>query len=118
MPFKSDAAANFIDSINALKAVSGGKQVLISETGWPTGGGSNGSAVPNEENAAKYYEQIREWSLSTGTQVLYFDAADEPWKARYGEGEAGAHWGIMTRDLMIKDGYADTDFFGSIDQGF
>ena len=73
-----NAAAAFMSSINALKAVSGGKQVLISETGWPTDGGTNGSAVPNEENAARYFEQIREWSLSTGTQVLYFDAAGRP----------------------------------------
>lgn len=108
----------FRRDVNSLQAVSGTKEILISETGWPTEGQTVGNAVPGEKQAAQYFEQIREWSLSTGINVLYFDAADEPWKARYGEGEAGAHWGIMTRDLMIKDGYADTDFFGSIDQGF
>ena len=34
----SQAAASFIESINNLKAASGGKQVLVSETGWPTPG--------------------------------------------------------------------------------
>lgn len=107
-----NAAAAFMNSINALKAVSGGKQVLISETGWPTDGGTNGSAVPNEENAAQYFEQIREWSLSTGTQVLYFDAADEPWKAGpNGEGDVGSHWGFMTTGFELKDGYAGLSFF-------
>ena len=107
-----NAAAAFMNSINALKAVSGGKQVLISETGWPTDGGTNGSAVPNEENAAQFFEQIREWSLSTGTQVLYFDAADEPWKAGpNGEGDVGSHWGFMTTGFELKDGYAGLSFF-------
>lgn len=108
-----DSAADvFISTINELKAVSGGKQVLVSETGWPTAGQTVGGAVPNEANAARYFDAIRKWSLSTGTQVLYFDAADEPWKAGSGgEGSAGAHWGIMTTDFVIKDGYAGLAFF-------
>lgn len=113
-----DAFEAFRRDVNRLQSLSGGKEILISETGWPTEGQTVGRAVPGEKQAAQYFEQIREWSLSTGINVLYFDAADEPWKARYGEGEAGAHWGIMTKELMIKDGYADTAFFGSIDQGF
>ena len=108
-----DSAANvFISTINELKAVSGGKQVLVSETGWPTAGQTVGGAVPNEANAARYFDAIRKWSLSSGTQVLYFDAADEPWKAGSGgEGSAGAHWGFMTTDFVIKDGYAGLAFF-------
>ena len=84
------AAEVFISKIDQLKAVSGGKQILVSETGWPTAGQTVGGAVPNEGNAAKYFDEIRKWSLSTGTQVLFFDAADEPWKAEGGEeGSAG-----------------------------
>ena len=106
------AAEVFISKIDQLKAVSGGKQILVSETGWPTAGQTVGGAVPNEGNAAKYFDEIRKWSLSTGTQVLFFDAADEPWKAEGGEeGSAGAHWGIMTTGFVIKDGYAGTAFF-------
>ena len=107
-----NAAQSFINSVNTLKSVCGGKQILVSETGWPTAGETVGSAVPDEKNAAQYFEKIREWSLSTGTQVLYFDAADEPWKAGpSGEGESGAHWGFMTKDFAVKKGYADSEVF-------
>ena len=107
------AAQSFISQINSLKAVSGDKQVLIGETGWPTGGSSNGSAVPNEENAAQYFEQIRDWSVSTGTYVLYFEAFDEPWKSYAGqEGDVGAYWGFMTTERVLKDGYANINFPG------
>ena len=106
----SQAAASFIESINNLKAASGGKQVLVSETGWPTAGPTKGNAVPGETQAKQYFEAIRAWSLATGTQVLWFDAADEPWKAS-NEGIWGAHWGILTTDFRFKQGYAELDFF-------
>ena len=101
----SSAAQSFIQSITALMGVSGGKQVLVSETGWPTGGGKYGNAVTGEAEAAAYYEAVREWSLETGTQILYFSSADEPWKTESG---FGPHWGFLTRELVLKDGYAGT----------
>ena len=101
----SGAAQSFIQSITALMGVSGGKQVLVSETGWPTSGGKYGNAVTGEEEAASYYEAVREWSLETGTQILYFSSADEPWKTESG---FGPHWGFLTTELVLKDGYAGT----------
>ncbi len=101
----NDAAGSFIQSITALRGVSGGKQVLVSETGWPTAGGNYGNAVTGEEEAAAYYEAVREWSLETGTQILYFSSADEPWKTESG---FGPHWGFLTTELVLKDGYAGT----------
>ena len=101
----SSAVQSFIQSITALMGVSGGKQVLVSETGWPTGGGKYGNAVTGEAEAAAYYEAVREWSLETGTQILYFSSADEPWKTESG---FGPHWGFLTRELVLKDGYAGT----------
>lgn len=101
----TDAAQSFIQSITALKGISGGKQVLVSETGWPTAGGKYGNAVTGEDEAAAYYEVVREWSLETGTQILYFSSADEPWKTESG---FGPHWGFLTTELVLKDGYAGT----------
>ena len=101
----TDAAQSFIQSITALMGVSGGKQVLVSETGWPTGGGKYGNAATGENEAAAYYEAVREWSLETGTQILYFSSADEPWKTESG---FGPHWGFLTTELVLKDGYAGT----------
>ena len=104
------AAEHFISSITALQAVSGGKEVLVSESGWPTAGQGRGDAKAGEEEAARFYAAVREWSLSSNTQVLFFDAADEPWKTRE-EGASGAHWGFLTTDFVLKDCYADLNPF-------
>lgn len=102
------AVNGFIQSITALQAVCGNKQVLVSETGWPTAGGTEGSAAAGETQAARYFEAVRKWSLETNTQVLFFQAADEPWKTENG---FGPHWGFMTNRFELKEGYAKTSFF-------
>ena len=101
------AAMNaFSSEVDSLKALSPGKEIIISETGWPT----EGSDTAGPAEAAAYFTAVREWSLSTGTQVLWFAAFDEPWKAA-AEGAAGAHWGLMGTDLALKDCFAGTEFF-------
>lgn len=107
-----DAQANFTGSIASLAAVSRDKPIIISETGWPTAGQTVGSAIAGEDEAARYYEIVRKWSLATGTNVLYFSSVDEPWKAG-SEGSAGAHWGFFTTDFQLKPCYAGLNPFGS-----
>ena len=101
------AAMNaFSSEVDSLKALSPGKEIIVSETGWPT----EGSDTAGPAEAAAYFTAVREWSLSTGTQVLWFAAFDEPWKET-AEGAAGAHWGLMGTDLALKDCFAGTEFF-------
>lgn len=106
----AEAAGYFAANMEALEAVSGGKEIVVSETGWPTAGPGKDKAKAGEAEAAQYYAAIREWSLATDTQVLFFDAADEPWKTR-DEGESGAHWGFMTTDFALKDCYKNLNPF-------
>ena len=101
----SKAAEYFTNSIDSLKAVSAGKPVVVSETGWPTAGQSGQNADAGETEATRYFTAIRKWSIDTDTQVLFFDAADEPWKTA-NEGASGAHWGFMTNRFAVKDCYA------------
>ncbi|MBQ7534508.1 MAG: hypothetical protein IJT43_02695 [Stomatobaculum sp.] len=96
--------------IDRLRKVSDGKNIIVSETGWPTEGGAVGKAKAGEREAHEYFTAIKAWSLSHGTQVLWFEAADEPWK-RAGENEAGAHWGILSTAFTVKDCFNSTDFF-------
>ena len=42
--------------------------------------------------------------------MLWFAAADEPWKA-VAENEAGAHWGLMTSECIVKRCFAELEFF-------
>ena len=109
------AAEDFARSIASLQAKAGGKEIVVSETGWPTAGQSVGQAAAGETEASRYFEEIRAWSLASGVPVLWFDAADEPWKASE-EGASGAHWGFLTKDFQLKDGYAGTEFFRSLAQ--
>lgn len=102
----SGALNAFSSQVESLKALDPGKEIIISETGWPTGGNDTAGAA----EAAAYFSAVRAWSLSTGTQVLWFAAFDEPWKAA-AEGAAGAHWGLMGTDFALKDCFAGTDFF-------
>lgn len=102
----SKAAASFTSTIAAIQAVSACKEIIVSETGWPTAGG----AATGEAAAGQYFSAIRDWSLASHTLMLWFDAADEPWKTA-DEGAAGAHWGLMDTGLTLKNGFAETDFF-------
>ena len=103
------AANHFIGNANAVRRIARGKQVIISETGWPT-------LDPAGADAADYFETLWAWSLSGGVPILWFEGADEPWKSG-DEGTAGAHWGFFTRELELKEGYAALGFFQSAAAG-
>lgn len=100
------AAADFISEMSMLMAWCPEKELIISETGWPTSGkgGTIGAAVPGWKNAAKYFKEIRKWALKSGTKVMFFALNDENWKSS-GEGSVGAHWGILTTKLKLKKAY-------------
>lgn len=103
----SGASAAFEGAIRNLASSCPGKEIIVSETGWPTAGGAIGNAVAGEAQSRAYFDVVRSWSLSTKTVVLWFAAADEPWKSgSYGEGAFGAHWGFLDKDLRIKNGYS------------
>jgi exo-beta-1,3-glucanase (GH17 family) len=79
----------------------GDKEVLITETGWPSRGQSNGPAVASVENAIRYVREVAAWASAASIKIWYFEACDEPWKAQF-EGELGAHWGHWTVDGKQK----------------
>ncbi|MCR5826461.1 MAG: S-layer homology domain-containing protein [Oscillospiraceae bacterium] len=106
----SGAVDALAGAMRTLQAASPGKEVVVSETGWPTEGAGVGAAKAGTAEAAQFFAAVRAWSLSSGTQVLWFDAADEPWKAA-DEGVEGAHWGMMDSGLALKRDFAETAFF-------
>ena len=112
----SVAAESFISAVNNLQRFARGKQIVISETGWPTSGQRVGSAMPGGPAAAEYFETLWSWSLGSGIPILWFEGADEPWKVSE-EGEAGGHWGFLTSELMLKENYAGLGFFQSASAG-
>ncbi|QMS86004.1 glycosyl hydrolase [Candidatus Xianfuyuplasma coldseepsis] len=84
-----------------VKDNSKGKEVLISETGWPSAGSQYGGAVPSYENAMSYFIQTQNWALQENIPLFYFSSFDEVWKINH-EGEYGAYWGIWDKDGAYK----------------
>lgn len=86
-----------------MVAAAGGKQVVVSETGWPSCGDSVGEAVPSPEAAAGQLLNFVSWARANRVDYFYFEAFDESWKAR-AEGPQGACWGIWDEDGAMKPG--------------
>jgi exo-beta-1,3-glucanase (GH17 family) len=76
-----------------LKDLAGSKQVVISETGWPSAGEVHGAAVPSETNAAQYFLNFVTWAKDNNVQYNYFEFCDESWKGP--DSNIEAHWGLF-----------------------
>lgn len=83
------------------KSVANGKQVIITETGWPSQGESFKDSHPSKENAMKYFINSQLWSKEENIEIFYFSSFDESWKVGP-EGEVGAHWGIWDKNEKPK----------------
>jgi exo-beta-1,3-glucanase (GH17 family) len=91
---------------NQIFAIAGGKSIIVSETGWPSGGNMVGEAIPSPANASFYFLNFVSWARVNKVSYFYFEAFDENWKAEY-EGPQGAHWGIWNKDGNLKHGMKD-----------
>ena len=99
----SNAICALDTAYNQLVAASGGRPIIISETGWPSDGNAVGAAVPSPDNASSYFIQFVSWALTRSVPYFYFEALDETWKAAY-EGSQGAHWGVWDTNGVLKPG--------------
>ncbi len=86
---------------NQVLQAANGKQVIITETGWPSQGESLGDAVPSHWNAMKYFINTELWAMDENIEVFYFSSFDESWKVG-AEGEVGAYWGIWDKHEKLK----------------
>ena len=78
-----------------------GKKVIITETGWPSEGGSLKDAVANRGNAIKYFINSQLWSQEDEIEMFYFSSFDESWKVG-DEGDVGAYWGLWDKQENLK----------------
>jgi exo-beta-1,3-glucanase (GH17 family) len=111
-PFFSDVPVeNAADALKAaygeIKELANGKAVIISETGWPTSGSPERSAVPSYENAGRYFGEVYAWSVAENVEVIFFSAFDEAWKREGVNRDIGMHWGHFYADGTLKEAYAE-----------
>ncbi|NNE07899.1 MAG: glycosyl hydrolase [Gemmatimonadetes bacterium] len=78
-----------------------GKKVIITETGWPSGGPVTRGNIASLRHAAKYFVDTYQWAEEDGVEIFWFSSFDEGWKAG-SEGDVGAYWGIWDKDGKLK----------------
>ncbi|MEM9680217.1 MAG: glycosyl hydrolase family 17 protein [Bacteroidota bacterium] len=78
-----------------------GKPIIVTETGWPSQGGSLRGAVAGEEAAMKYFIDAMRWTKENDIPIFYFSSFDESWKVGP-EGEVGAYWGLWDKHENLK----------------
>ena len=78
-----------------------GKKVIITETGWPSEGGSLRGAFASRENAMNYFINTQEWAENNNVELFYFSSFDESWKVG-AEGDVGAYWGLWDKNEQLK----------------
>lgn len=83
------------------KAAGNGKEVIITETGWPSMGETLKGSVPSEKSSRDYFINTQLWSANEGIPVFYFSSFDESWKTG-AEGIVGAYWGIWDKNEKLK----------------
>ena len=78
-----------------------GKKVIITESGWPSVGGSLKGAFSSKENAMRYFINIQKWSENAAIDLFCFSSFDESWKVGT-EGDVGAYWGLWDKNEKLK----------------
>jgi glucan 1,3-beta-glucosidase len=85
----------------SAKDAGNGKRVIITETGWPSEGGSLKGAIATNENAMRYFIETQNWCKNYGIETFYFSSFDESWKVGP-EGAVGAYWGLWDKNEQLK----------------
>ncbi|KAI9804143.1 MAG: hypothetical protein M1825_001545 [Sarcosagium campestre] len=90
-------AADFLTTqIKNLEKACPGKTVVVTETGWPHQGDTNGLAVPSRENQQIVIDSLEQTFGANKTKIFVFSAMDTEWKqdtpATF---NAEKWWGLM-----------------------
>ena len=97
-PASMDKALGFVEeSLSKLEARFPGKDILIAETGWPSGGRAKGGLAPGVVEQSTYVRAIAAMAARRHWSYNIVESYDQPWK-RYSEGVAGGTWGLFDSD--------------------
>jgi len=97
-----EEAVDFVfDRYHELQQLYPGKQIVITEVGWPSDGQPYGKATASLANQAKFLRAFL--NRATEENLVYYvvEAFDQPWKIEI-EGTAGAYWGLFNIDRQPK----------------
>jgi glucan 1,3-beta-glucosidase len=96
-PIPAEQAAAHVAAIHdRVAAAFPGKEIMIGELGWPSGGRMRESARPSPSNQARVILETLAWAKRAHVRVNVIEAFDQAWK-RWLEGTVGGQWGIFDR---------------------
>ncbi|KAK4549030.1 hypothetical protein LTR36_007486 [Oleoguttula mirabilis] len=88
-----DAGKFVLGQAQRVSAACGGKDTIITESGWPSQGDTNGQAVPSEQNQI---DAINSLKSAFSSNIVLFSAFNDYWKQNNaGTYAAEQYWGIM-----------------------
>jgi len=94
-----------------------GKNVIVGEVNWPTGGTnafwSNSAVVPSVTNQSEFLSDFVSMATSNNIEYFIFEYRDEPWKSQEGIGTLEQNWGVLTTNNLKKQSltnYLSTNF--------
>ncbi|KAI5776730.1 glycoside hydrolase superfamily [Geopyxis carbonaria] len=83
-------------------------RVMISEVGWPSGGGRDNGSVAGIPQMNRFMQDFVCTENKRKTEYFWFSAFDEPWKMKYNQPELGKEWedkwGLMDVNRKLKPG--------------
>ena len=107
----SEGISTSIREFNEIKNLYPNKQVIITETGWPTN--SNGGQISkenaNEMNQLFFNNELDRYTQRNGITCFFFEAFDEPWKGDTNKPQdMEKHWGLFNVDRSPKQVFQET----------
>ena len=99
---ETNALATLQSDYGQILNASGGKELMIAETGWPSSGAPPSqapAAIPSPANQLAYFLGAEQWAKQNNVTVIWFEAFSEPWKANYND---YASWGIFNTNYVIE----------------
>jgi exo-beta-1,3-glucanase (GH17 family) len=90
-------AGDFVKSqAERVSAAVGGKRTIITESGWPHQGSTNGKATPSDQNQQQAIASLKAKFAGTDGGIYLFSAFDDAWKKdnQYTFGTE-RYWGVM-----------------------
>jgi len=90
----ADAATFVSGKISELGQLCGGnKDVVITESGWPSQGDSNGEAIPSDDNQRTVYNGLRTEFADKKDKLIILSAFDDAWKPQ-NQWNVEHSWGV------------------------
>lgn len=100
--YSIEQATIFLNQMyQVAKDAAKGKQVIVTETGWPNAGENAHLAVPSSLNSMQYFVNTQNWANANNVALFYFSSFDESWKVK-DEGTVGDKWGIWDKNEKLK----------------